>query len=203
MAYIYKITNDINNKIYIGQTTYSLNERLSQHISDSKKEHRRHRPLYKAINKYGIEHFNIELIEETDNSLERERYWIEYFGSFKNGYNDTLGGDGRAYLDYDLIYSTYQITKNITKTSELCHADKASIRKILSTYGISYEERKRNGIISSYKPIAKLDKKTGEVLEVFSSIREAERKYPQTNKHISAVCKGQRKVCADYGWKYI
>ena len=52
------------------------------------------------MNKYGIEHFHIELIEETDNPEEREIYWIEKLGSFKNGYNATLGGDGKKYLDY-------------------------------------------------------------------------------------------------------
>lgn len=43
---------------------------------------------------------------------EREVYWIEKFHSFKNGYNATVGGDGRKYLDYDLIISTYLTTKN-------------------------------------------------------------------------------------------
>ena len=59
------------------------------------------------MRKYGIEHFHIELIEETDNPEEREVFWIENKRSFKNGYNATKGGDGRPYLDYDLIISTY------------------------------------------------------------------------------------------------
>ena len=62
------------------------------------------------MRKYGVEHFHIELIEETDNPEEREIYWIEKKQSFKNGYNATLGGDGRKYLDYDLIISTYLTT---------------------------------------------------------------------------------------------
>ena len=44
-----------------------------------------------------------------------------------------------------------------------------------------------------------LDKNTGEVLEVFASIKEASKNYPQTNKHISAVCNGKRKSCGGYG----
>lgn len=55
------------------------------------------------MRKYGIENFHIELIEETTNPEEREKYWIEYLGTYKNGYNATLGGDGKHYLDYDLI----------------------------------------------------------------------------------------------------
>ena len=51
-------------------------------------------------------------IEETDNPEEREKYWIEYYGSFKNGYNATVGGDGKPYIDYDLVVATYRELKN-------------------------------------------------------------------------------------------
>lgn len=59
------------------------------------------------MRKYGTEHFHIELLEETDNPEERETYWIEQLGSFKWGYNATLGGDGKKYIDYDLVVATY------------------------------------------------------------------------------------------------
>ena len=55
------------------------------------------------MRKYGIEHFHISLIEETNNPNEREKYWIEQKRTFKNGYNATKGGDGTAYLDYDVL----------------------------------------------------------------------------------------------------
>lgn len=63
------------------------------------------------MRKYGVENFTIEEIEKTDNPEDRERYWIEYFGSFKNGYNATIGGDGRPYIDYDLVVATYKELK--------------------------------------------------------------------------------------------
>ena len=83
MAYIYKITNNINGKIYIGKTEFSVEKRFREHCLDYKKERFEKRPLYSAMNKYGIENFSVETIEETDNPEEREKYWIEYFGSFK------------------------------------------------------------------------------------------------------------------------
>ena len=98
MPYIYKITNDINKKIYIGKTVETIEKRWKEHIKDSKKKTSENRPLYRAINKYGIEHFSIEEIEEVQDQFllsDRERFWIEYFGSFKNGYNATIGGDGK------------------------------------------------------------------------------------------------------------
>lgn len=73
MGYIYKIVNDINNKIYIGKTEFNIEKRFKEHCQDSKKGYE-NRPLYKAMNKYGIEHFSIEKIEECNNLEEREKY---------------------------------------------------------------------------------------------------------------------------------
>jgi group I intron endonuclease len=70
---IYKIVNDVNDKIYVGKTTKSLDIRFKEHISDSTRKTEEKRPLYNAIRKYGAEHFNILLIEECDVSIENER----------------------------------------------------------------------------------------------------------------------------------
>ena len=61
MSFIYKITNQINGKSYIGKTNLpSIQERFKEHISDSKRARMEKRPLYSAMNKYGIENFKIE-----------------------------------------------------------------------------------------------------------------------------------------------
>ena len=60
MPYIYKITNDINNKVYIGKTLSTIDKRWKEHQRDSQKRRCEQRPLYSAIRKYGIEHFHIE-----------------------------------------------------------------------------------------------------------------------------------------------
>ena len=62
---IYKITNKINNKVYIGLTTNTLKYRWSRHISESKNVNDT-KHLYKAIRKYGVENFVIEQIDETN-----------------------------------------------------------------------------------------------------------------------------------------
>lgn len=96
MAYIYKIINDINDKVYIGQTRNSLKERFQYHLYASMKENNLHRPLYLAMKKYGFNHFSIEQIEEcSEEELdEREKYWIAYYNSYNDGYNATIGGNG-------------------------------------------------------------------------------------------------------------
>ena len=123
MAYIYKITNKLNGKIYIGKTTKTIEERYKEHCNDYMKDRNENRPLYRAMKKYGIKNFSIEEIEEcsTSNSSERETYWIEYYNSFSNGYNATRGGDGKAYIDRELVYKTYLNVLNIRKTAELCN----------------------------------------------------------------------------------
>lgn len=87
--------------------------------------------MYKAINKYGIEHFHISLIEETKEPEERERYWIEYYSSFKYGYNATIGGDGKKYLDYDLILKTYFKINNCNEVAKILNISSDSVRKVL------------------------------------------------------------------------
>lgn len=96
---IYKITNLINNKIYIGQTI-NFTERIRQHkeIPFRKNSQEKDKPLYRAMRKYGIENFKFEIIDkadtfETANSL--EIYYISFYDSCIDsgkGYNLDLGG---------------------------------------------------------------------------------------------------------------
>ena len=89
--WIYKITNQINGKIYIGQTIHSINERFQRHISDAESG-RLNTHLARAIRKYGKENFKIELIDKADNQTElteKEYFWINQYQSVKNGYNET------------------------------------------------------------------------------------------------------------------
>lgn len=83
------------------------------------------------MRKYGIEHFHIKLIEETNNPEEREIYWIEKYQTFKNGYNATLGGDGKKYIDYSLVIETYKYLQNIAETAKQLNISTDSISMIL------------------------------------------------------------------------
>lgn len=98
MQGIYKITNLINNKIYIGKTNDS-NRRWKDHqrlaFTINNKEYGK--TLYKAMRKYGLENFQFDMIEELfDYNIagEREKYWIKYYDSWQNGYNENQGGEG-------------------------------------------------------------------------------------------------------------
>lgn len=84
MSIIYKITNDINGKVYIGKTEFSIEKRFNEHYRDAYKPSKEKRPLYSAMRKYGINHFHIEVIEEcsSEEVSQRETYWIEYYDSY-------------------------------------------------------------------------------------------------------------------------
>ena len=175
MAYIYKITNDINQKIYIGKTEFSIEKRFKEHCKDAFKPTEEKRPLYAAMRKYGIEHFHVELIEETNQPEEREIYWIEQYHSFKNGYNATLGGDGKHYCDYDLIYSLYESGKTINEIATILNYDTKTCSLALTEKGITAQQKKQRKIECDSKIIIQLDKNTNEVINIFSSIAEAYR----------------------------
>lgn len=154
------------------------------------------------MRKYGIEHFHIELLEETDNPEEREKFWIEEKKSFKYGYNATVGGDGKRYADYELIQTLYDDGLSCKDIGEITKYDHITIANALEEKNISKVERLQRGHDFISKPVAKLDKHTLEIIEIYPSIREAERQNGNT-QHISQVCQGKRKTCKGYKWKYI
>lgn len=94
---IYKATNIINNKIYIGQTVNTLEHRKNQHFNEAFNLRRKLVYFHEAIRKYGKDAFVFEVIEEIDNIDElnkRESYWISFYKSTdkKFGYNLDSGG---------------------------------------------------------------------------------------------------------------
>lgn len=206
MAYIYKITNQINGKIYIGKTLGTIQERWKEHCKDFKKERCEKRPLYSAMNKYGIENFIIEQVEECSPEIvnEREKYWIEYYSSFKYGYNATIGGDGKQYLDYDLVYSLYKEGKNLTEISKILKCDTHSVTKILNNFNISHEERVKRAVSQNRIPVFMIDKNTDEILNSFAGLQEAENFLGKirSKQHIAEVCRGKRKTAYGYKWKF-
>lgn len=97
---IYSITNTINGKRYIGKAK-SIEDRWKDHTYKSRWKRFPNKTLYKAFQKYGVENFKFEIIEECEESIQndRERFWISYYNSKKNGYNETDGGDGGETYD--------------------------------------------------------------------------------------------------------
>ena len=116
---IYKIKNLINNKIYIGQSVF-IEQRWAAHRYAGRNAKDNY-PIHKAMNEYGIENFSFEIIEECDITElnDKEVYWIQFYDSYKNGYNATPGGtmvqgenNPRAILDEVTVFEIRQLYNN-------------------------------------------------------------------------------------------
>ena len=156
-GFIYKITNKINGKSYIGQTIQNVKERFYQHCATKCSQAILNMVIHKAINKYGKSNFTIEVIEEVEstNLNDRERYWIKYYDSYNNGYNSTKGGqDGIKLfknLDTESIVREYKSGKSLREIGRLFNVDKQTIKDLLvrnninlrttRTYKLSQKDR--------------------------------------------------------------
>ena len=94
---IYKITNVINGHAYIGQST-NIKKRWQGHKQNSRNINSRNYNLAicAAIRKYGLEYFDFTVLEEcaVEELSDKEIYWIKYYDTYHNGYNQTMGGEG-------------------------------------------------------------------------------------------------------------
>lgn len=144
-GYIYKITNKVNGKSYIGQTRYTVEFRWRQH------QHKKDNVYFhNAIHKYGAESFTVETLEECDIEIlnEREIYYIAKYNTFENGYNLTIGGDGNRTLllddKYEEIKTLYLSGFSSNKIATLFKVDKASIVKILKQLRVKLRNNSLN-----------------------------------------------------------
>lgn len=208
MAYIYVITNKINGKQYVGQTTYSIEQRFKEHKKQKNKKDRKHFPLYLAFNKYGVENFIISQLEECDdkNLDEREIYWIEKLNTYHNGYNATTGGKGRCKYDKEKIIKELYKTKCIKETSKNVGCSITTVNQIIKAYNLQID------FYNKPKKVLQIDKKTGKELYSFDSYRQAAfflqdeglvKNWKDAQRHISEVCRGKRQTCAGFIWKNI
>lgn len=89
--YVYKITNLVNGKVYIGQSIRAIQQRFTRHINDAI-NNKLDTHFARAIRKYGSDNFVIELIDTANTQDElnlKEQYWIRHYDSVCHGYNET------------------------------------------------------------------------------------------------------------------
>lgn len=202
---IYKITNNTNGKIYIGQTVRTLDERIG--------EHKRHinTIMGKAFKKYGIYNFIIEIIDTATSIIElnkKEIKWISFFDCVTpKGYNQCYGGDNTIGFHHREVSKRKMSKKKsgmylgennpfFGKT----HSDeqRAKWSKERKESYKEYIKKAHDASIEAIKrKVVNLD--TG---EIFDSIKEASAKYNIFPTHISRVCRGRRKSCGGFRWQY-
>lgn len=220
---IYKISNNINNKIYIGQTTKTLKKRWSDHYWGNRTV------ISKAIRKYGRENFNIEIIDKA-NSLDElnllEQKYIKEFNSLSpNGYNLDTGGKNRNLSEETKL--KISLSKKGKKVKSKTQFIKGQIpwnkgksgpkrkykpnpkisqilkgksktkehRNNLSKAKIEYHKNHRHYLA---KYVIWLDRNI-----IFESATEAAKYFNCKQAHISRVCTGQRKTYKGFKFQYI
>ncbi len=160
---IYKIINNINNKIYVGQTKRSVHERWQQHIKSSRYNYCTDysTKIHRAIRKYGIKNFSIFIIETCDILLlnEREQYWINFYNSIDDGYNITKGGNGYSLYDYNEIYKKWLENKSCSQIIEETGISYTTLSEILNRFNVPIKERQDRGIDNKIKINKELIKK--------------------------------------------
>lgn len=146
---IYKITNQINQKVYIGQAQ-DIQRRWRNHRRDAKNctdPKNLKNPLYQDIRKYGINNFIFEIIEicSLEELNDKERYWISYYDSFHNGYNRTEGGQNAAHPNKmtDALFESiiYDLKNTLLSTEDIGKKNNISGRMVRDiNNGVSWKK---------------------------------------------------------------
>lgn len=156
---IYKITNNINKKVYIGQTTKSMQSRYTSHKSRARCKRAYKSALHNAIKKYGESNFSIEEIDGANNLSElnyREDHYINIYDSmYPNGYNLKKGGRNSTHSKYTRRKQSMAMKEKYNKKA-LDDARLLSIEKIKKE--VVFENHKTGEIINfpSVKATAEL-----------------------------------------------
>ena len=223
MYSIYKISNTVTSKVYIGQTSNTIEYRFKEHLDKSNNSNVNHRPLYLAMNKYGKENFYIECLEVVSTKEEankKEQFYIKQYDSFKNGYNATIGGDcgssnKKQVLQIDIhtlkIVAIHESTRGAGRSINKPNAKISTCCTHLgrTAYGYYWCFTKDYDLLlkhiknSKRYNIQQIDPKTQKVVAVFFSSTEAAKKLNRDEAHIRRACRKERKTCGGFIWNYI
>ena len=200
--FIYRIYNTITQENYIGQTKKSIDYRFQEHIREAKRSMRGDKRdfcyFHRLLLYYGVEAFQIELIEEVPDEQAdiKEMYWIDYYDSYYNGYNSTKGGQNRPMSELALE------TNN--KWQQKDSSDSSTNKKY---GGMDIQEVISKGL---YNPIGNTNagKKVeqyslnGELIDIYPAASKKRKKTGVSATGIRNVCNGKQKKSGGYIWKW-
>lgn len=207
MKEIYKATCKTTRQIYIGKTEISTQQRWKQHCTTANlPSHGDYNfPFHRAIRKYGKEDFILEIIDTADSSEElneKEKYWINYYDSYNNGYNASLGGDGHLKYNYDDIVNFYlQNGNSLVKTCQHFKIYDQVIYTALKSKNIDYKNLK-----SLSSPRRYINKKIYcvELDKTFDTMKEINKFFNKdVHGNIRRCLNGVTKKAYGYHWKEI
>lgn len=213
--YIYKITNLINNKIYIGQAK-DVSQRWYEHCLESATK-KNNCKLCNAIRKYGVNNFKVETIEgPIENYNEREQYWIAYYNTFldnEKGYNMTIGGEDPPVIKGEKNCLAKYKDEDILKIQKALKETTLDYAQISQKFGVTvdYLSLINRGLIrhndnfeyplrkyDNYRKDKKIvDQITYLLLYTTNSIEEIGRKLEVDSNTIYTINKGEHFFCSE------
>lgn len=218
MGFIYKITNNISGKCYIGETLKSNPElRWNEH----KRKIEKGIGCPALLKKYGVDNFSFKVLIicfDEDRYFYEKEYIKKYNSIVPNGYNLTSGGEGGGF--YGKKHSDETILR-ITKASKQKYIDNPELReknsnrlKVLYKNPENIEKLKKSmknsSIFSNLKKnengfgFAKIKVKqytiNGEFIKEYNSMKEAGEAVNMTYRNISKCINGKQKTCAGFKW---
>ena len=221
---IYLIKNIISGHCYIGQAKY-ISKRIYEHLRSTFDDRRSdyNSPLHQAIRKYGLDAFELEVLERCDNSQlnAKEQYWISIYNSKKNGYNQTNGGyQSIRYIkltEENLKNLRQLLSENILSNVELAHkfnisedmVARINVGKMWHNDSIKYPIRPtKNKLATNHfngKAIKKLDL-NNQIVKIYPSLSSAAKEISVDKSDsiagaISRCCNGINKTAYGYKWQ--
>ena len=147
---LYVITNRVNGKQYIGKTYKTIEQRFKVHVQNSKRERSKERKLYQAMNEFGVHNFYIQAIGQYEQSEleQKEIEYIYYYDTYENGYNETLGGDGKRYItisDEEFV-KLYHELGTIKAVAKFTGHDAGWISTIIKASGVKVSSNGRRPV---------------------------------------------------------
>lgn len=204
--FIYKAVSKTTGKVYIGQTTQTLQERINQHNSHAYgRQYNYH--FHNAIRKYGPEDFTYEIIEDGIKSIEvlneREKYWIAYYDSYYNGYNSTLGGEGCMRRDDELIVKLFKDGYTTQEICEITGYNRQTIYKSYSINGLTEYNNKRKAEQNRERCSRAVDQYSldGKYIKTWPSATECGKNLGSQGL-ISALCRQEKNILSAYGYLF-
>ena len=218
MIGIYKFTNKINGRSYIGQSR-NIEKRMKEHYYRAFNSYSKNKefssPFYSALRKYGKENFYFEILEECQikDLNEKEKYWIQYYDTFHNGYNATKGGDGETKYDHQKILEALRINPRPIEIAKLFNCSCDLVQQIAKEHQIQIINRSNEQMKKEKSKSIRQYDKNGILINTFNSVAEAGQWCFENKKclnynsgvrsHIAECANGKRKTAYGYIWKYI
>lgn len=201
---VYKITNKITGKVYIGITNQGAGARYRHHWYEARIGEPS--PIHRSMAKYGEENFTLEILETVDTYdelKEKEKYWIKFYDSMnrEKGYNLTEGGDGT----FGRLHS--EETKEKIRQKAIGRKASEETKKKLSEVQKKYSEQHRAHAdkirVLNYKPIEVFDLE-GNKIEEFETTKQCAEKYGVSSTMVKSYCRSEEPKTTKFGviWRY-